>query len=337
MRILVLEYITGGGLARESLPDSLAREGELILQALLHDLERIKETRLLVLRDGRLDTVSLFRRNIDLVIVDSGDDFEKVWKEAICKVDAVWPVAPESGGILGRLCHQVADSGKTLLNSPAEVVELTTEKMKTLQCLAAHGIDVVPTVPLESFAGQFRGPWVIKPDDGVGCDRMTMIHTSRRLASMRKDWLGQNGIIQPWLDGTALSLSVLFNRGMAVLLSCNEQKVVVDHERFSLKACIVNSSGLDRSIYQDLASAVAQALPELVGYAGVDFISHGGRCTVLEINPRLTTSYAGLSRALNQNVAQMVIDLFLTGKVPGSINHGTGLMLELNREKPHEA
>ena len=41
MRILVFEYITGGGLLNEVLPEALAKEGDQMLQALAMDLAAI--------------------------------------------------------------------------------------------------------------------------------------------------------------------------------------------------------------------------------------------------------------------------------------------------------
>lgn len=42
MKILVFEYITGGGFNRQELPASLAREGRLMLLALLDGLAAMK-------------------------------------------------------------------------------------------------------------------------------------------------------------------------------------------------------------------------------------------------------------------------------------------------------
>ena len=54
-------------------------------------------------------------------------------------------------------------------------------------------------------------------------------------------------------------------------------------------------------------------LPGLAGYVGMDVIVDDGRVTVLEINPRLTTSYAGLHRAIGRNPAGLVLDLLYNG------------------------
>ena len=63
------------------------------------------------------------------------------------------------------------------------------------------------------------------------------------------------------------------------------------------------------SMLEILASQIAEAMPMLTGYIGVDVILHEGGVSVLEINPRLTTSYAGLHGALVYNPARLLIDL----------------------------
>ena len=55
------------------------------------------------------------------------------------------------------------------------------------------------------------------------------------------------------------------------------------------------------------------AIPGLWGYVGVDLMLAKEGPVVLEINPRLTTSYCGLRRALGINTAAMVLDLLRTG------------------------
>lgn len=59
------------------------------------------------------------------------------------------------------------------------------------------------------------------------------------------------------------------------------------------------------------------------GYAGVDLLRTPTGLRVMEINPRLTTSYAGLSRSLGVNVARMTLDLLDTGTLPDRLDTGT--------------
>lgn len=311
MKILLFEYISGGGLIRESIPQSLAREGDLMLRALLDDLSEIDRIQLTIMRDARLEPPpwKAGKADRDLVRVGLNDEFEDIWKAAIRKVDAVWPIAPETGGVLEKLCNDVRQCGKILLNSPSEAVALTMGKLETLRHLKQCGIDVVPTVRLIDFRGQFSGPWVVKPNDGVGCEGTRTVRNKQQLSRLQATPQAKNHIIQPFLEGDAMSLSGLFKRGKALLLSCNRQNIDIRNDYFFLSGCTVNVVPVDRDVFSNLARAIARAIPALFGYAGVDLILVDGRPWVLEINPRLTTSYAGLSGALNRNVAAMVLDL----------------------------
>ena len=62
-----------------------------------------------------------------------------------------------------------------------------------------------------------------------------------------------------------------------------------------------------------LALAAVAAMPGTTGYVGVDLIlgenPDGSQDVVVEINPRLTTSYVGLRQVCRQNLAQAMLDV----------------------------
>ena len=62
-----------------------------------------------------------------------------------------------------------------------------------------------------------------------------------------------------------------------------------------------------------LAAAAFGSLPAPLGYLGLDLIlgaaDDGSLDYVIEINPRLTTSYVGLSVAANQNLAAALLQV----------------------------
>jgi predicted ATP-grasp superfamily ATP-dependent carboligase len=61
---------------------------------------------------------------------------------------------------------------------------------------------------------------------------------------------------------------------------------------------------------RDTAAAVARAVPGLGGFVGIDLVWHDRRGpVVIEINPRVTCAYAGLSAALGRNLAGEVLAL----------------------------
>lgn len=107
--------------------------------------------------------------------------------------------------------------------------------------------------------------------------------------------------MQPYIEGTPASLSMLCHEGEACLLSVNLQQVV-------------EVNGLKQiDGHAELARSIAHAIPDLWGYVGVDLICTENGPVVLEVNPRLSVSYAGLHRALGLNPARLVLRLLNEG------------------------
>lgn len=304
MTILVVEYITGGGLATESLPVELAREGEVIVNAKLKDLANRS---LMLLRDWRLPAPAALPRcqAAELMPVR---DFARAWQAALAQAEMVWLTAPETGGVLMELSCQVLAAGKKLLGASPQAVRLAGDKLATLGILMQAGVECVPGWLIKDFTAQVPPPWVVKPRDGVGCEGAALVKDWGELACFPEDFL-----LQPWVAGEPMSLSVLFAGGEAVLLSVNRQVVQNREGGFALLGCEVNVSPHLDGYLQALCQRIASAVPGLWGYAGVDFIMTATGARVLEINPRLTLSYAGLSEALGRSVGEWIVDL-ATGK-----------------------
>ena len=123
-------------------------------------------------------------------------------------------------------------------------------------------------------------------------------------------------VVQPYVAGLPTSLSLLCVDGQARLLSCNRQRVERQGDGFVLHGCVVNSDAARHPRCAELAAAIARAVPGLWGYVGVDLVLTARGPCVLEINPRLTTSYAGLYGALGVNGAQQVLGLLGRDSVP---------------------
>ena len=143
MRLLICEYVTGGGFAGAPLPPGLAREGDMMLHALVKDVAALEGVDVVSVRDARLGTAG-FHASCRFIKVEANP--WHAWQRAIGEVDAVWPIAPESGGALLRLSELVVHSGRTLIGSRPRAVSLTTSKSATTAWLSACGVPAVPTV-----------------------------------------------------------------------------------------------------------------------------------------------------------------------------------------------
>jgi len=303
MKVFVFEYVTGGGFAGQALPDFLA-DGELMWRALVDDLIAVPGVEVLTLRDARLDPVDI--PGLRIRITDAAD-FERDFQRCLQAADAVWLVAPESHNILEALTCEVLNAGKILLGCRPEAVRIAASKLATSRCLGAAGVAVVPTGLTEDL---LRGRVVIKPDDGVGCQDTLLCAD----AASAQAWCREHGdvdwVFQPYIEGEALSLSLLCCAGRAQLLSVNRQQVSLEEDgRFTFHGVSVNALSDPDDRYAGLAARVAAAIPGLWGYVGIDLIACADGPRVLEINPRVTVSYAGLRAALNCNPAQRVLAL----------------------------
>jgi predicted ATP-grasp superfamily ATP-dependent carboligase len=310
VKILVFEYITGGGFNKQELPDSLVGEGSLMLNALLNNLSRLNGFDVTVMLDWRINQL-LCGAGINKVIIRPEHDITEEFARLVKRSDAVWPIAPEFDGILQTLCQTVELLGKILLTSPAEAVAVAGDKFKTYELLNRHQIATVPTRMIDDiyFSSFDRlrtgGEWIVKPVDGVGCADSYVITSQQdfeRMAARKHAY-----IIQPHLQGAKTSLSCLFKQGRGWLVSVNLQRFELINEQYYLTDIVVNHHP-DSGSYQQLIARIASSLPELWGYVGIDLIEND-QVWVLEINPRLTTSFVGIHDALGINIAEAVLQL----------------------------
>ena len=58
-KVLLFEFITGGGFAQQPLPSSLAKEGVMMLQALINELALCPGIELTVVLDWRIKEIQL--------------------------------------------------------------------------------------------------------------------------------------------------------------------------------------------------------------------------------------------------------------------------------------
>lgn len=294
LRIFVFEFITGGGLAGQRLPPSLLREGTLMRDALLRNAAALPDVELVLLHDARLPLPDHPAR---LIAVTSTDAFDPCFDRALGAADAALIVAPETGGVLASLAGRVGAAGKTLLGCDAATCRIGASKSLTAAVLAEAGIAVLPHYTDAARLPALPGRWVVKPDDGAGCDGLRLFdEVSQAAQALRPGF-----IAQPWQAGEARSMNLLCARGEAVLLSLNRQHLQINGEHVSLAALGVGDVPVD-AVHRALARRIAAALPGLLGHVGIDLLHTDDGPVVVELNPRLTTSACALHDTLGCNL-----------------------------------
>lgn len=321
MKILLLEYITAGGLNDAPLPASLLREGTLMRDALLRDFSQVDEVEITTTCDTR---VNLSEFSQQAIVLDHKSNPIPVWQSLLQSCDAALIVAPETAGVLTELTQLVEASPAKNLGCDSQTVELTSSKHASYQALKNANILTIPTYIASevmesnfSLNGYFPHGYIVKPNDGAGCEDTLHFADIETL----QVWLDLNPekqasyIVQPYQAGTPASISMLCKDGKAWVLGCNQQKIAMTTVNSTQKTIQYNGSVvnglslLHRATFEKLADSIAHALPGMNGYIGVDVIVDGEAIHVVEINPRITTSYIGLRESLGCNPAQLIWDL----------------------------
>lgn len=311
MHIFLYEWITGGGLVEEPspLPETLLIEGEAMLTSLATDLAAIPGAEVNVLRDARLEPISI--RNCRVVDVHSREHHLQEFSKLAAAADYTIVIAPEFDGILANTVKIARESGANLLASSDEFIATTSNKHLTAESLAAVGILVPEAILLDADAErlpiEFTYPGVLKPLDGAGSQH-TFLVTSRFDEPPPYPWPRR---LEQYIPGIAASVAFLCGPEQRVPLAACRQHLTDDGRFGYLGGSLLWETDLAHRAKQ-LAARALEAIPGSLGYVGVDLVlgeaDDGSQDTIIEINPRLTTSYVGLRAMTHDNLAVGMIE-----------------------------
>ncbi len=277
--------------------------------ALVEDLARLTGLQVTVTTDPRFPLAAPPSVRVVPLARRGDDSFGRLLAEH----DAVWLVAPESGGCLERLARRVERAGGKLLGPSAAAIALAGDKRVLGRRLAAAGLPVPPPA-----MPPFEFPLVVKPARGAGGEGVALAcfasELTRALECARAADPRGHALAQRWVPGVPASVSLVTDGQRAQPLAVNRQ-----HVRPGIP---FTYEGGETPLAHPLAArAVERALeacatvPGLRGYVGVDVVLTDHDAIVLEINPRLTTSYLGIRRALDGNPAELALEAAL-GRLP---------------------
>lgn len=305
-RIFVYEYLSGGGQTADGqTANEMLAAGLTMRDALVADLLPAADWDVSVAVSDRATRVpeparSVTPRNGELAL-----DF--VARQADSH-DLVWVVAPETGGLLARLQRGIDPT--RWVGCDGHAIELTSSKRATLLQLHAAGV----ATPLAFEGAPEITQWVVKPDDGAGAIA-TRVHAHADAArddAARRARVDGAAVMEPWVEGEALSLSLLCRAEHAELLSVNRQHLSIDAEGMvsfrHVEINVLTRADPRHAALDALARRVGRSITGLRGFVGIDVVWHAQRGpVVIEVNPRVTCAYVGLSQALGRNLAVEVI------------------------------
>lgn len=316
MRVFIYEYTWA---ACDRAAASLRAEGWAMLAAALEDFGQLPGLEVVTM--GR-EPLPFQANQLDQIIPT--DREEETFRVLARSADFSLVIAPEFDDLLWRRCSWVEESGGRLLGPSSTAVRLTGDKLALAQHLRRRRVltpecqpDCADASPTWSY------PLVWKPRFGAGSRATFLIRNADewprcREAARAEGWQGES-LIQPWVPGQPASVAMLIGPRQCVPLVPVTQELSEDGRFHYLGGRIPLAEPLAaRAIH--LALQAAATVPELAGYVGVDVIlgddPDGSQDHVIEINPRLTTSYVGLRAFCRFNLAEAMLQAVHCKEIP---------------------
>jgi tyramine---L-glutamate ligase len=330
MRVFVYEYTSARNPEETG---SLHAEGWAMLQAVVEDFGKIPG----------IETATLIHKSIRQQLgcfchyIQHGKE-EEAFRRLVTESDFTLVIAPEFDDILASRCRWVLEAGGRLLGSSPEVINTAADKYSLSGKLTPPAIllpkferaaGLIPVarnpnggdIPRCSLQDFF--PCVLKPRFGAGSQATFLVRSASELdESMRQaseEMPDADFILQRFVPGIHASVAFLVGRTEAFPLLPAAQHLSAN-DRFHYKGGQIPLPADLAQRAVNLARRAIAATPGLQGYVGIDLVlgeaKDGSQDCVIEINPRLTTSYVGLRQLAKVNLARAWLDIVTGKRIP---------------------
>lgn len=330
---MILECFSGGGYSNSKLSSSVLSEAYGMLRSAISDCKAAGHS-VTTLFDSRLKEFNPPNEADHTVWVSAPNEVYTKLKELSGVVDAVYVIAPESDQMLEKLVETVEASGGTSLNCGIDAIKHVSNKMKLYETLKRSALKITETVLLDvnekteevkRLVDEAGYPLVFKPLDGVSCSGLSIVRDRGDVAGAVKkaarESTSKQVIAQKLIRGKAVSVCAISNGEEAVAVTLNKQLVTLasPHEESKYLGGVVPFNHVLEDEALKAAQKAVKAVRGLKGYVGVDIVLSDEGPFVMEINPRLTTSYIGLRRVVDFNPAEVIIDAVTRRKMPKDV------------------
>lgn len=337
--VFLFEAVTGS--CELPLDNSLLREGVAMIRGLASDFLQLPDVDVHLLRRPELRALDLPGTRV--VDVTDAEHEEREFAR-LCR-DSTWSclIAPELDGCLGRHVTRAESLGARLLSPNAPFVQIAGDKHMTCERLRAAEVPVPRGIRLDDAANvtTWELPAVLKRRDGAGSTGVELVSAGydrlEQLCRARSELDPHAWRLETFIPGTPASVAVLCGTRQQIPLPAARQRLLGDGQFAYVGGALPLPQPL-RGRAERLASLAVAALPTTVGYVGVDLVlgsEPSGRAdAVIEVNPRLTTSYVGLRALARVNLAAAMIAL-AEGKEVELSFHAGGLEFDADGTVRH--
>jgi len=317
MKVLLYEWCCSGGLAGADARGELAgivAQGRAMLEAIAVDAVRDRTLDVSVLVDEAQSLELPGEARVHLV--PAGGEIDAL-VAAAGAADWTMIVAPETDGILRSRVAAVRSGGGRVLNASDAFIAIAADKQATVNALAAAGVPVPAGRTLaagEAVPDGFHMPAVRKLRDGVGCDGLTVLAAAGEIAPAPCPTR-----LEAFAAGTPVGVSCICGPGaiesrppLRQRFSPTDPPRLLGFEPLGSAALVTRARGLAQRAVSAIARAAGDRAEDGLGWVGVDMIlgdrDDGRDDRVLEVNPRLTTSFVVLAAHAPGSLVRSMLD-----------------------------
>ncbi len=342
MKVGVLEWVCGGGLSEQTssqIQSELLHEGAAMLACLVDGFHAAGH-QVSVPLDARLAGHELAARDsfsatsTELIMLPLGQPSDRImdrWIRWAQSCDQTLIVAPECDGVLEDLLARLTGAGVSPINAQGSFLVRSADKLATSQVLAAAELPHPPTVSAAKLTERWcrdvqasvsNEHWVVKPRWGAGGDGLSIFDDNQLSNWLRsqaplpseqvsaEQHASEQFVVQPRISGQAYSCSAIVDAaGRPHWLPLVTQEFDNSPARQVTGAQLVDVESRLQAPGELLDRAWRALGTGASGWVGFDlhFDPSNERWTIIEVNPRCTTSIQLLQRAYSGNLVAEIL------------------------------
>ena len=286
-KILIFEYITGGGLIDNKLNHYLVNEANIILASLINGSDFIVHF--------FCDYRNELKNNNNAIIVSPNNKDIIYDSTFINKYDYFLPICPETNLILFNYLKKIRQKKiSNICMSDNKAVFIASDKIKLKDVCNQHKI-----LNPDSYSNTKNIKFILKDRYGCGSNNVMLINDAIAKESTKL-------IHENYIPGKSYSVSLYIKDFGYKIISLNQQHISRINKRLKLDTIDVNIHPFFSNKIYKFIDEILNAIPGLRGFIGFDFIFYNNQIFLIEINPRFTTSMALVEKSKNNHILNYI-------------------------------
>ena len=260
--------------------------------------------------DGRCAETFKIPSRLSRTPIRSAEELPKVLAQLADEADFVLVIAPESNNCLSDCLNWMRASESKLISPDSAFIEISQSKLATIEYLESKEFKALPRILHRDFPIAYDEAEpiqaVLKLVIGAGSEHVEFIPD---LSLWRPEAFEPNEFhLEEFVAGTPVSVSVICRPEGDIFLPPTEQ--LFDRKPFG--EYVGAGFPIDDPISQratEITRRAVELLPSTRGYIGFDIVigEDPAQDCLIEINPRLTTSYLKLREICPDNLAMKML------------------------------